>query len=180
MDNLFPILFIAVFVIIAIRQDRKNKRQQIKRLEEMQREMDEQAQEPSQDPAQRQTAPQRSTMLTPEQIAEKYTEFLRRHNEQLTEIQRRQAVQMNGEKNVEMPEMQGRALTSARSSSKSVGSSQRNSKTAKKVKTPISPQADIENTTTSASRASADGVFDFDIERAVVEAEILKPKYLDY
>ena len=176
MDNLFPILFIAVFVIIAIRQDRKNKRQQIKRLEEMQREMDEQAQEP----AQRPTAPQSPVVLTPEQIAEKHIEFLRRHNEQLAEIQRRQAAQINGEKNVEMPEMQGRALISARSSSRSVSSSQRNSKTAKKVKTPISPQADIENTTTSASRASADGVFDFDIERAVVEAEILKPKYLDY
>ena len=179
MDNLLPILFIAVFVTIAIRQDRKNKRQQVKRLEEMQREMDELAQEQSKESAQRPTAPQRPTMLTPEQIAEKHAELLRRHSEQLAEIQRRQAAQMNGEKTIEMPKTQGRAQT-IKPTPKSVKNVSRVSKTVKKVAQPSIPTPPTENTTTTATRTAAEKAFDFDIERAVVEAEILKPKYLDY
>ena len=176
MDNLFTILFIAVFVIIAIRQDRKNKRQQAKRLEEMQREMNEQAKEPSTGSLQRPIAPRRPDMLTPEQFAENHAELIRRQREQQAEIQRRQVAELNGE----MPELQGRVHTTPRPSSKLTVSSQRISKTAKKVKTPTSPTPAVENATTAASRVSVDGAFDFNIERAVVEAEILNPKYLDY
>ncbi len=179
MDNLFPILFIAVFVIIAIRQDRKNKQQQVKRLEEMQREMDEQAQEPAEKPAQRPAAPQRPTMPTPEQIAEKHAELMRRHKEQLAEIQRRQAAQMNGETPIETPNLQGRAQT-IKPTPKPTNSAKRGSKTAKKVTSPANPTIPAENATTTATRAATEKAFDFDIERAVVEAEILKPKYLEY
>lgn len=179
MDNLSPILFIAAFIIIAIRQDRKNKRQQAKRLEEMRREMNEQAQEQSNEPLKRQTAPRRPAMLTPEQIAEKHAELMRRHNEQLAEIQRRQVAQMNDEHPIEMPDLQGR-VHSAAPTSKPANSAQRVSKTAKKAKTPTIPTPTLKNTTTTANNASAEKAFDFDIERAVVEAEILKPKYLDY
>ena len=179
MDNLFPILFIAIFVIIAIRQDRKNKRQQIKRLEEMQREMDEQAQEPSKEPAQRPTAPRRPAMPTPEEFATKHAELIRRQQEQLAEIQKRQVAQMNGEAPIEMPDLQGRVQTIT-PTPKPANSAKRVSKTAKKVKTPTAPTFDTENATTTATRAATEKAFDFDIERAVVEAEILKPKYLDY
>ena len=179
MDNLFPILFIAVFVIIAIRQDRKNKRQQVKRLEEIQREMDDEAQEPSQEPTQRPAAPQRPTMLTPEQIAEKHAELIRRHSEQPAEIQRRQAAQMNGKMPIEMHDLQGRVQT-IKPTPKPANSAKRVSKTAKKVTSPATPTPPTENATTTANRAAAEKAFDFDIERAVVEAEILKPKYLDY
>lgn len=179
MDNLSPILFIAAFIIIAIRQDRKNKRQQAKRLEEMQREMNEQAQEQSNEPLKRPTAPRRHAMLTPEQIAEKHAELMRRHNEQLAEIQRRQVAQMNDEYPIEMSDLQGR-VRSAAPTSKPANSAKRVSQTAKKAKTPTIPTPTVENATTTANNTSAEKAFDFDIERAVVEAEILKPKYLDY
>ena len=179
MDNLSPILFIAAFIIIAIRQDRKNKRQQAKRLEEMQREMNEQAQEQSNEPLKRPTAPRRPAMLTPEQIAEKHAELMRRHNEQLAEIQRRQVAQMNDEYPIEMSDLQGR-VRSAAPTSKPANSAKRVSQTAKKAKTPTIPTPTVENATTTTNNTSAEKAFDFDIERAVVEAEILKPKYLDY
>lgn len=175
MDNLSPILFIAAFIIIAIRQDRKNKRQQAKRLEEMQREMNEQSNEPLKRP----TAPRRPAMLTPEQIAEKHAELMRRHNEQLAKIQRRQVAQMNDEYPIEMSDLQGR-VRSAAPTSKPANSAKRVSPTAKKAKTPTIPTPTVENATTTANNTSAEKAYDFDIERAVVEAEILKPKYLDY
>ena len=86
---------------------------------------------------------------------------------------------MNGEKTIEMPETQGRAQT-IKPTPKSVKNVSRVSKTVKKVAQPSIPTPPTENTTTTATRTAAEKAFDFDIERAVVEAEILKPKYLDY
>ena len=180
MDNLFTILFIAIFIIIAIRQDRKNKQQQVKRLEEMKRQMDEQAKEQSEEPAQRPVAPQRPTMPTPEEIAEKHAELMRRHKEQLAERQRRQAAQMNDNKSVEMPDLQGRAYTIQSTPKPANSRATKAYSTTKTDKTTPINMPTAENAKTSNTKVVADKEFEFDIERAVVEAEILKPKYLDY
>lgn len=158
MDSLFTILLIAAFIIISVRQDRKNKKRQDERLKRMEEEMTQENENLDTEEFEN-TRPTMPTMPTAEQMAERQAELRRRHEEFLAQISHQH--KQNLQKNL-------KHKTSPKPT-KSVHSKPHKPPGVKTVNKQDNPPSTPSKTT-----------FDFDMERAVVEAEILRPKYLDY
>lgn len=213
MDSLFTILFIAVFIILSVRQDRKNKKQQQERQRRMAQEMNENENlgdgEGGEEERRHESFTTRPTMPTPQQMEERRAEMLRRHEEFLAKMAqqseqiprqntssaiRRTMVAAN-EPPYESPydESQHRPaqhtfvprspIPAQPPSPQNQGATPKRAGGAKHPKTASSRQPAKPHeaaTPPQSPPATATTTFDFDIERAVVEAEILRPKYLDY
>ncbi len=159
MDNLVTILAIAAFIIFSIIQDRKNKQKQQERMRKM---AQQQAEEEPQgdttiDTAPKRPQPQRSFMRNPGT-----DELLARHQEMLKSLPQAAPIQPPMASKPQYNNTPKPQQKRARGVTNTAKNTQKT--TQPPVNAPKSPSKE----------------FDFDIERAVVEAEILKPKYLEY
>ena len=165
MDNLLTVIFIVVFVIVSLRQNSKNKRQQSERT--MQQDTLEDNAPQSQEEARGWSVP------SAEQIAKRNEELRRKHEELLVEFNKPASEQST------LTQTHKAAVSKVNSAQKTRAPRHKGgSKVATQhaSKAPTTPQP----STTTNNHSQGERAFEFDMERAVIESEILRPKYLDY